>query len=349
MSAVMIDVAGLALDAEDKEVLGHPSVGGVILFSRNYAEPAQLQALCESIRKHSRHDVVIAIDHEGGRVQRCREHFSAIPAMGDLERFAESLPEARLWARQLGWLMASEVLANGIDFSFAPVLDVNGVSEVIGDRAFSSDIKQVSEIAAAFIEGMHHAGMAATGKHFPGHGSVVADSHIEVPIDNREISAIVGLDLLPFKTLANQLQAMMPAHVIYPQVDALPAGFSRYWLQEVLRHQLKFDGVIFSDDLAMQGATIVGGITTRAEMALDAGCDMILVCNDRTGAIQVLDEVKLPAPGRDHLGIMRAQQPTHTMTFAGGLGSLDWAKRTQSPSWQQGQAIIQQIRTRADR
>ena len=349
MSAVMIDVAGLELDAEDKELLGHPSVGGVILFSRNYAEPSQLQALCESIREVSRQDVVIAIDHEGGRVQRCREQFSAIPAMAEIERYTESLPEAQVWARQLGWLMASEVLANGIDFSFAPVLDINGVSEVIGDRAFSTDIEQVSEIAGAFIEGMHHAGMAATGKHFPGHGSVVADSHVEVPIDNREISAIAGLDLLPFKTLASKLQGMMPAHVIYPQIDALPAGFSRYWLQEVLRQQLQFDGVIFSDDLAMQGATIVGGMTTRAEMALDAGCDMILVCNDRTGAIQVLDEVKLPAPSRDHLGMMRGLKPTRTMNYSGGLGSLDWAERAHSPSWRQGQAIIQQLRTRADR
>lgn len=349
MSAVMIDIAGLNLDAEDKELLAHPSVGGVILFSRNYAEPAQLQALCESIRKAAYHDVVIAIDHEGGRVQRCREQFSAIPAMADIERFAESQQEALVWARQMGWLMASEVMGNGIDFSFAPVLDVNGVSEVIGDRAFSANIEQVSELAGAFIDGMHHAGMAATGKHFPGHGSVIADSHIEVPIDNREISAIAGLDLLPFKNLATKLQGMMPAHVIYPQVDALPAGFSRYWLQDILRQQLQFEGVIFSDDLAMQGATIVGGMTTRAEMALDAGCDVILVCNDRTGAIQVLDEVKLPPPGRDHLGMMRGLKPSHRMTFAGGLGRLDWAARTQSPSWQQGQTIIQQIRIRADR
>src|SRR5690554_2196704 len=183
MSAVMIDVAGLTLDAEDKELLAHPNVGGVILFSRNYAEPAQLQALCDSIRTAAHHDVVIAIDHEGGRVQRCREQFSAIPAMADIERFAESQQEALVWARQLGWLMASEVMANGIDFSFAPVLDVNGVSEVIGDRAFSTNIEHVTKIAGAFIDGMHRAGMSATGKHFPGHGSVVADSHFEVPID----------------------------------------------------------------------------------------------------------------------------------------------------------------------
>lgn len=349
MSAVMIDVAGLTLDAEDKELLAHPNVGGVILFSRNYAEPAQLQALCDSIRTAAHHDVVIAIDHEGGRVQRCREQFSAIPAMADIERFAESQQEALVWARQLGWLMASEVMANGIDFSFAPVLDVNGVSEVIGDRAFSTNIEHVTKIAGAFIDGMHRAGMSATGKHFPGHGSVVADSHFEVPIDNREVSAIAGLDLLPFKSLATKLQGIMPAHVIYPQIDSLPAGFSRYWLQDVLRQQLKFEGVIFSDDLAMQGATIVGGMTTRAEMALDAGCDMILVCNDRVGAIQVLDEVKLPAPERDHLGMMCGLKPTHKMPFAGGLGNLNWAERTQSPSWQQGQAIIQQIRTRGDR
>lgn len=346
MSAVMIDVAGLELDAEDKELLAHPSVGGLILFSRNYAEPAQLQALCQSIRDAARHDLVIAIDHEGGRVQRCREHFSAIPAMAEIEAFAESAQEAHLWARQLGWLMASEVMANGIDFSFAPVLDVNGVSEVIGDRAFSSDIEQVIDIGGAFIDGMQHAGMAATGKHFPGHGSVVADSHFEVPIDQREITAIAALDLLPFKHLAGKLQGMMPAHVIYPQVDSLPAGFSRYWLQDILRQQLQFDGVIFSDDLAMQGATIVGGMTTRAEMALAAGCDMILVCNDRPGAIQVVDEVKLPTPSRDHLAMMRGKQ---TGSSTNGLGSLDWLQREHSPSWQHGQQIIQLLRTRAGR
>lgn len=348
MSAVMIDVAGLELDTEDKALLDHPSVGGVILFSRNYHNPEQLQALCQSIRQAARNDVVIAIDHEGGRVQRCREEFSPIPAMAEFEAFAESASEAQVWARQIGWLMASEVLANGIDFSFAPVLDVNGVSQVIGDRAFSADITQVSQIASAFIDGMHHAGMAATGKHFPGHGSVEADSHIAIPVDEREISAIAGLDLLPFKDLAKKLQGMMPAHVIYPQIDPLPAGFSEHWLQGVLRQQLGFTGVIFSDDLAMHGATVVGGMTTRAEMALAAGCDMILVCNDRPGAIQVIDEVKLPKPSRDHLAIMRGQA-NRGGAPNGALGQLDWAQRRESPSWLQGQQIIEQIRTRAGR
>lgn len=341
MSAVMLDIAGLTLDAEDKELLAHPSVGGVILFSRNYHDPEQLQALCHSIRSAARNPVVIAIDHEGGRVQRCREQFSAIPCMADFERYASDMAEASMWAQHMGWLMASEVIANGIDFSFAPVLDVHGVSEVIGDRAFSADTEIIEQLAGAFINGMGHAGMAATGKHFPGHGSTQADSHIAVPVDERELTAIAALDLLPFKGLAKRLQGMMPAHVIYPQVDSLPAGFSRFWLQQVLRAQLGFDGVIFSDDLAMHGATVVGGMTTRAEMALEAGCDMILVCNDRPGAVQVVDEVSMPLPSRDFLAIMRAQRQS--------VGKLDWARRTQSASWQRGQQIISEIRTRADR
>ncbi|RUO34591.1 beta-N-acetylhexosaminidase [Aliidiomarina soli] len=336
MSAVMLDIQGLELDAEDKELLQHPSVGGVILFSRNYAEPRQLQALCQSIREHARNPLVIAIDHEGGRVQRCREQFSAIPAMASFERYAENETEGCLWAKQMGWLMASEVLACGIDFSFAPVLDVNGVSEVIGDRAFSARPEGIETYARAFIQGMQHAGMAATGKHFPGHGSVQADSHIAVPIDEREPDAIAVLDLMPFKGLLADIQAVMPAHVIYSQVDPLPAGFSRHWLQTVLRQQLKFDGVIFSDDLAMEGATVVGSMQERAERALDAGCDMILVCNDRAGAIEVLDSVRIPAPQRDYLGIMR------------GRSGLNWDQRHNSPSWQEGQRVIELIRTRAD-
>ena len=344
MSAVMLDIDGLELNAEDKNLLDHPSVGGLILFSRNYHDPRQLQSLCKAIRQAARQDIVIAIDHEGGRVQRCREHFSAIPAMASFERYAASQAEADMWAQQMGWLMASEVLANGIDFSFAPVIDVNGVSEVIGDRAFSSDVKVIERIASCFIQGMRHAGMAATGKHFPGHGSVQADSHIAIPVDEREPGAIAALDLLPFKGLSNELQGIMPAHVIYPQVDSLPAGFSKHWLQDVLRKQLNFQGVIFSDDLAMHGATVVGDMRTRAEMALAAGCDMILVCNDRAGAIDVVDNVRLPKPTRDYLQIMRGK----ANSIGSALGSLDWAQRTASPSWQQGQAVIQQIRTRAD-
>lgn len=343
MSAVMLDIEGLELNAEDKNLLDHPAVGGLILFSRNYHDPDQLQNLCQTIRQAARHDLVIAIDHEGGRVQRCREHFSAIPAMASFEKYADSAAEADVWAQQMGWLMASEVMANGIDFSFAPVLDINGISEVIGDRAFSDNVAVIERIAHCFIQGMRHAGMAATGKHFPGHGSVQADSHIAIPVDEREPGAIAALDLLPFKGLSNELQGIMPAHVIYPQVDNLPAGFSAHWLQEVLRKQLHFNGVIFSDDLAMHGATVVGDMQTRAEMALAAGCDMILVCNDRAGAIEVVDNVTMPKPARDYLGMMRGRKGATE-----GLGPLSWSQRSASASWQKGQEVIELIRKRAD-
>lgn len=343
MSAVMLDIDGLELSAEDKNLLDHPSVGGLILFSRNYHDPQQLQALCKDIRRAARQDLVIAIDHEGGRVQRCREHFSAIPAMASFEQYAHSAAEADNWAQQMGWLMASEVLAQGIDFSFAPVLDINGISEVIGDRAFSADIEVIERLARCFIQGMRQAGMAATGKHFPGHGSVQADSHIAIPVDERDLTQITALDLLPFKGLSHELQGMMPAHVIYPQVDSLPAGFSAHWLQQVLRGELNFNGAIFSDDLAMHGATVVGDMQTRAEMALAAGCDMILVCNDRAGAIDVVDNVRLPQPARDHLGIMRGKKNSR----GAGLGDLQWDERAANANWQQGQSTIELIRTRA--
>lgn len=334
MSAVMLDIEGTELSAEDRELLQHPSVGGVILFSRNYHDPHQLQALCGAIRAAARQPLVIAIDHEGGRVQRCREGFSAIPAMASFEHAAASEAEGCQWARQMGWLMATEVLACGMDFSFAPVLDVQGISEVIGDRAFSAEPQAIKSYGGAFIEGMQHAGMAATGKHFPGHGSVQADSHIAIPVDEREPDAIAVLDLMPFKYLLDKLQAVMPAHVIYSQVDKLPAGFSRHWLQTVLRQQLQFNGVIFSDDLTMEGATVVGSMQERAERALDAGCDMILVCNDRAAAIEVVDKVRIPAPSRDYLALMRGQN------------APNWDQLQGSPSWQEGQRVIELIRTR---
>lgn len=337
MTAVMLDIEGLELSAEDRELLQHPSVGGVILFSRNYADPQQLQALCQQIRDTAKRSVLIAIDHEGGRVQRCRDQFSAIPAMADLTTYANDQSEAARWARQMGWLMASEVLACGIDFSFAPVLDVNGCSEVIGDRAFATDPETVEVQARAFIQGMHNAGMAATGKHFPGHGSVAADSHIAIPEDPRALQEIQTLDIKPFRALAAELEGIMPAHVIYPEVDSLPAGFSKRWLQAILREELGFEGVIFSDDLAMHGATVVGDMKTRAECALTAGCDMILVCNDRAGALQVVEQVTIPSPPRDVHQIMA------------GKRAMTWDELASAPAWKQAQQVLNEIRTRGDR
>lgn len=288
MTAVMIDLSGYELTAEERDLLAHPLVGGVILFSRNYHNQEQLLELIRQTRAAARNPLIIAVDHEGGRVQRFRNGFSAIPAMADILQKASNHQEALQWAQELGWLMAAEVLAMDIDLSFAPVLDINGISEVIGDRAFAGNAQDIIPIARAFVRGMHQAGMKATGKHFPGHGSVRADSHFEIPIDERSWEEIRDTDLPPFVELANCIDAVMPAHVIYPAVDEKPAGFSQYWLQDILRAQLQFKGIIFSDDLGMAGATVAGSMAERAYAALDAGCDMVLVCNDRAGAIEVI-------------------------------------------------------------
>jgi len=294
---LMLDLQGLELTQEEKELLQHPMTGGVIFFSRNYESKEQLRALVEAIREVSKHPLLLAVDQEGGRVQRFRDSFVRLPApscLGDV--FAENPSSALQSAKQLGWLMAAEIREMGIDFSFAPVLDLNyGISEVIGDRSLGRDPQQVVQLATAYIQGMKEAGMASTGKHFPGHGGVQADSHLAIPIDMREETVIWQDDIKPFAALSDTglLDAVMPAHVIYEQVDSQPAGFSPYWLQEVLRQEIGFKGVIFSDDLTMEGASVAGGFADRAEAAFAAGCDMALVCNHREGAIEVLDQVRL--------------------------------------------------------
>ncbi|MBW8183677.1 beta-N-acetylhexosaminidase [Shewanella nanhaiensis] len=296
MSYLMLDLLSTQASTEELAQLKHPMVGGVILFSRNYTDRPQLVSLVESLRV-VRPDLLIAVDHEGGRVQRFRDGFTHIPAMGDILPFAGGdMILAKKWAVELGFLMAVELLACDIDLSFAPVLDLNRVSEVIGKRAFSSEPNEVIELAGSFIEGMHQAGMASVGKHFPGHGSVVADSHIAQPYDERSKEEIFELDMQPFRSLIGkeQLHGVMPAHVIYSKVDPNPAGFSSFWLQDILREQLSFRGVIFSDDLGMKGAGVVGGYKARAQAALDAGCNMILICNDAKGATEVLEELAWP-------------------------------------------------------
>jgi beta-N-acetylhexosaminidase len=293
---IMLDVQGTSLSQEDKELLQHPLVGGVILFSRNYHEPKQLRALTQSIKSSAKQDMLIAVDHEGGRVQRFRDQFSAIPAMASIwQKHQDNLASALQSAKYYGQLMAQEVLLAGIDISFAPVLDIYGISEVIGDRSFHQQPEMVTQLAGAFIDGMHAAGMKATGKHFPGHGSVLEDSHIALPVDHRSMQAIFALDILPFQQLiqANKLDAMMPAHIIFPQVDPHAVGFSPLWLQQILRQQLGFDGVIFSDDLTMQGAASIGGYVERAEAAQQAGCDMLLVCNKRDAAIDIIEHASI--------------------------------------------------------
>ncbi|WP_434951586.1 beta-N-acetylhexosaminidase [Shewanella sp. HL-SH4] len=297
MSYLMMDLAGLTVSALEAEQLQHPQVGGIILFTRNYASKSQLIELVKQVR-NIRPELLIAVDHEGGRVQRFKQDFTHIPAMGDILPAAKGdLALAKLWAKECGFLMAVELLACDIDLSFAPVLDVNGISEVIGKRSFSANPDEVSNLAAEFIIGMEQAGMAAVGKHFPGHGSVAADSHVAMPVDSRSLAQIEAFDMQPFANLMakGQLNGVMPAHVIYDQVDPNPAGFSTYWLQNILRQRLGFKGVIFSDDLGMKGASFAGDYLGRAQAALDAGCDMILVCNDPTGVAALLSEFTWPA------------------------------------------------------
>jgi beta-N-acetylhexosaminidase len=278
--ALMLDVAGTWLTAEDRQILRQPEVGGLIIFSRNIEHPRQVRELCASIRA-VRPELLLAVDQEGGRVQRLRQGFVRLPPM----RALAERPHASELAEHCGWLMATEVLAAGLDLSFAPVLDLDhGHSAVVGNRAFAGDPLQVVELAAAFIRGLHAAGMAAVGKHFPGHGWAEADSHVAIPVDERSLQQIRACDLVPFARLAAELDGMMPAHVIYPQVDERPAGFSPRWLQEILRGELGYRGVIFSDDLSMAGAHVAGDAAARIEAALVAGCDMGLVCNDRGAA-----------------------------------------------------------------
>jgi beta-N-acetylhexosaminidase len=294
MGPLMLDVSGFELTHEEIDILDHPLVGGLILFSRNYYDQKQLSDIVRHIRSVARNDILIATDHEGGRVQRFREDFSKIPAMGSIAyQSNENIQQASYLCEQFGWLMAAELLAFDIDISFAPVLDIHGVSEVIGDRSFHQQPEKIIQLASEFIKGMHRAGMSATGKHFPGHGNVLEDSHIAMPVDQRSKEDIFAVDMAIFKSIHQQglLDAVMPAHVIYPDVDDLPAGFSQTWIKQILRQELGFDGVVFSDDLSMQGAVQMGNIVERAELAIVAGCDMILVCNDPKGTVKVIDSL----------------------------------------------------------
>ena len=291
LGPVMLDVAGLALDADDRRRLSHPSCGGVILFSRNYESPAQLTALVASIHALRTPALPVGVDHEGGRVQRFRSGFTAIPSMGSIgTRWSQDAAGACRRAELAGSVMAAELRACGVDFTFAPVLDLDfGRSGVIGDRSFHGDAQAVTALGRALVRGLRRAGIGSVGKHFPGHGYAEADSHVDVPVDPRPLDAILAADALPYVRLApGDLAAVMPAHVIYEAVDPMPAGFSRYWLQEVLRRRLGFDGAILSDDLSMEGARVAGDVCERARAALAAGCDLVLVCNRPDLADQLL-------------------------------------------------------------
>lgn len=314
----MVDIAGTELTAEDIDRLSHPLVGGMILFSRNYRSPEQLGELCHAIHAIKTPPLLIAVDHEGGRVQRFRDGFTPLPPMRALGRlWNDDAAAAQDVARGVGFVLAAELRAHGVDFSFTPVLDIDfGASSVIGDRAFHQQPDAIAELAQALQAGMRDAGMASVGKHFPGHGFVRADSHTEIPVDDRDLVDIEQADLVPFRRLADQgMAAVMPAHVIYPRVDAKPAGFSSIWLQDILRGRLGFEGAIFSDDLSMEGARTEGNIVARGEAALAAGCDMVLVCNAPQTADELLAGLKWVTPPASVVRLTRMRggpQPLNT-------------------------------------
>ena len=315
---VMLDVAGTVLTSEDKARLLNPKVGGVILFARNYESTRQLTGLTASIHALRSPPLLIAVDHEGGRVQRFREGFTRLPAMRELGRIWDDHPKrAKHLAQQAGYVLAAELRACGVDFSFTPVLDVDfGASSVIGDRAFHAEPQAIAELAHSLLLGLKQSGMHTVGKHFPGHGFVRADSHLEIPLDERSYTDIELCDLIPFRQMINfGLTAVMPAHVIYPKVDSHPAGFSAIWLKKVLRGELGFEGCIFSDDLSMEGAAVAGGIIERASAALNAGCDMVLVCNRPASADQLLAGLHwdMPVTSKARLAHMRGRPHPATL------------------------------------
>lgn len=306
---VMLDLKGLMVDVEERELLTHPQVGGVILFSRNYESVQQLEDLVASIKQCNDH-LLVAVDQEGGRVQRFRDNFLILPPLRAIGIEYEKDREQGIAAAKLcAWAMAAELMQYGVDISFAPVLDLFDVnSPVIKERAFSADCATVGDIGLAYIEGMQDAGMAATGKHFPGHGKVLADSHTELPTDTRSLDEIRENDLVPFAKCIQSLDAIMPAHIVFPEVDEHCAGFSKVWIEGLLRTELGFDGVVFSDDLTMNAAHSAGTVTERADLALAAGCDMVLVCNQPEQAVELvsyLDEKQ--QPGNNRISCMLAK------------------------------------------
>jgi beta-N-acetylhexosaminidase len=294
LGPLMIDIQGKSLTDEDRALLTNPLVGGLILFTRNFESIEQLEALVREVRSLRVPPLLIGVDHEGGRVQRFRKDFTVLPPMRTIGRaYDMDAAAGRQLARQCGWLLAAELRAVGVDISFAPVVDLDyGVSSVIGDRAFHRDPKVVAELGVAFLKGMREAGMHGTAKHFPGHGAIAPDSHVAMPVDRRELPDMDD-DIYPYQRLIdNGLVAVMAAHVVYSAVDSLPAGFSRKWLQDELRGRLGFTGAIFSDDLSMAGASIVGDMPERVRAALRAGCDMVPICNNREGVLQVIESLR---------------------------------------------------------
>lgn len=293
LGPLMIDLLGKELLADEREMLKHPLVGGVILFTRNFDNRKQIEQLVSEVRAVRPRPFLVAVDYEGGRVQRFRKDFTVLPPLRTVGQVYEHQQQAGLLlARQMGWLLAAELRAVDIDLSFGPVVDLDyGASTVIGDRSFHRNSKVVGQLAVSMMQGMRDAGLAAVAKHFPGHGAVVADSHVALPIDHRS-HAELSPDMFPYTCLIEQqLPAIMAAHVVFDQIDPLPASFSRKWLVDELREKLRFEGAVFSDDLSMEGASIMGSMPARARSALAAGCDMVLICNDREAVLRTLKEL----------------------------------------------------------
>jgi len=328
LGPLMVDLESTAISSKEKELLLRPEVGGVILFTRNFLSVEQITALVEEIHQLRSPRLLVAVDHEGGRVQRFREGFSKIPAAVIYSNAAkDDINKARQLAENAGWLMAVELRACGIDFSFAPVLDLaHGLSGVIGDRAFHHKPRTVATLAYAFMHGMNKAGMQAVGKHFPGHGGVAEDSHVAMPVDHRQLEDLLTSDVIPFQyMIENKLAAIMPAHVIYDNVDEKPAGYSSYWIENILRQRFNFQGVVFSDDLSMEAACVAGGYGERADAALKAGCDMALVCNHLDGAIAAADFIKGYSNPLSQLRLVRMH----------GEQDVSWSALQQDKHWQQ--------------
>lgn len=326
----MLDIEGLSLTPADRDLLREPAVGGVILFTRNYESPSQLSDLVASIRAVRTPPLLIAVDHEGGRVQRFREGFTAIPPMRDLGRQYDSDMKAALsLARTAGWLIASELRSIDIDLTFAPCVDLDwGVSEIIGNRAFHRKPGVVAELASAFCRGLRDGGMAAVAKHFPGHGAVVPDSHEQLPVDRRSYGDLLD-DMRPYEKLigTRQLAGVMLAHIVYSELDPVPAGFSPYWIQNQLRQQLGYDGAVFCDDLSMKATKKFGSMAKRARLALDAGCDMILVCNDRPAAMAAVASLREYSNPLSLVRLARLHGTGHVMRET-LLASEEWQSAT---------------------
>jgi beta-N-acetylhexosaminidase len=340
LGPVMVDLQGIALEPDERELLRHPLVGSVILFTRNYENPRQLARLVAEIHAIRSPALLVAVDQEGGRVQRFREGFTPLPSMRAVgHRYASERGEGLELARRLGWLMAAELRAVGIDMSFAPCVDLDyGVSQAIGDRALHLDAAAVAALSVAYMLGMREAGMAATAKHFPGHGAVAADSHVSLPVDRREWADIAA-DLLPYRRLiANGLPSVMVAHVVFPAVDALPASLSAHWIRGVLRGELGFQGAVFADDLSMGGAAAFGDIVARAGQALAAGCDVLPVCNDRAAVLQLLGSLRRTV---DPVGGLR-------LARLHGRDGIELQALASDPRWQEGVTAAQRCLERPE-